>query len=162
MNVDIATLDDLPAILGLEDHFERRVWSERSWHDELVGLGRLVLIARKTAGNVIGVACFQHVDEVVDLHRIVVAPEERRLGFARVMLVAGLQWAIAQGASRMLLEVDHTNVPAIALYRGYGFRQVAVRRGYYAPDRDALVLERQLEGVDADSVGMWDMEALDD
>ncbi|GAA4897308.1 ribosomal protein S18-alanine N-acetyltransferase [Tessaracoccus lubricantis] len=162
MNVDIATLDDLPAILALEANFERRVWSEQSWHDELVGSGRLVLIARQSEGQVVGVACFQHVDEVVDLHRIVVAPEERRLGFARVMLVAGLQWAIEQGASRVLLEVDNTNVPAIALYRGYGFRQVATRRDYYAPGRDALILERPLEGVDVDSVGMWDMEALDD
>lgn len=160
MNVDVATVEDLPAILRLEANFDT-VWSEDSWRDEITGAGRLVLIARQAEG-VVGVACFQHVDEVVDLHRIVVAPEQRRLGFARVMLVAGLQWAIERGAVRMLLEVDHANEPAIALYRGYGFRQVATRRDYYGPGSDALILERHLEGVDADSVGMWDMEAEDD
>lgn len=161
MNVDVATLDDLPAILGLEANFDV-AWSEQSWRDELIGEGRLVLISRRQDAGIVGVACFQHIAEVVDLHRIVVAPEERRLGFARVMLVAGLQWAIGRQASRMLLEVDHRNEPAIALYRAYGFRQVAKRTGYYGPGADALILERPLEGVDADSVGMWDTEALND
>ncbi len=76
------------------------------------------------------------------------------------MLVSGLQWAIGQGATRMLLEVEHTNAPAITLYGGYGFREVSKRPDYYGPGADALVLERHLEGVDADSVGMWDMEDM--
>lgn len=160
MNVDPATVDDLAGILALEAHFDR-AWSEESWRDEITGRDRLVLIARKKKKGVVGVACFQHADEVVDLHRIVVAPEQRRLGLARVMLIAGLQWAIEEKATRMLLEVDHRNDPAIALYRGYGFRQVAKRANYYGPGADALILERRLEGVDADSVGVWDMEASD-
>ena len=160
MNVDIATVEDLPGIVALEANFDT-AWSEQSWLDEITGSGRLVLIARKKKG-VVGVACFQHVDEVVDLHRIVIAPDHRRLGFARVMLLAGLQWAIERGAARMLLEVDHRNEAAIKLYRGYGFRQVAQRRDYYGPGADALILERPLEGVDADSVGMWDVEASHD
>jgi ribosomal protein S18 acetylase RimI-like enzyme len=74
------------------------------------------------------------------------------------MLVAGLQWAIREGAARMVLEVEHDNEPAIALYRGYGFRPIAARADYYGPGADAVIMERPLEGVDADSVGMWDME----
>ena len=97
----------------------------------------------------------------VDLHRIVVAPSRRRLGLARAMLVAGLQWAIREGAARMVLEVEHDNEAAIALYRGHGFRPIAARADYYGPGADAVVMERPLEGVDADSVGMGEMEARD-
>lgn len=167
MNVDVATPADLPGIMALEAAFDQQ-WSEQSWRDEVEGTGRLVLIARTSPRGeaqepeIIGVACFQHVDDVVDLHRIVVASQHRRLGFARVMLVAGLHWAIECGAMRMLLEVDHRNEPAIALYRGYGFREIARRADYYGPGAHALILARALEGVDADSVGMWDMEAEDD
>lgn len=157
MIVETATLADLPAILVLEENFEVR-WSEQSWRDELTGDGRLVLIARRRSGKVAGVACFQLVDDVADLHRIVVASEQRRLGFARVMVMSGLQWALTNGAQRMLLEVDHRNEAAIALYRGYGFRQVAVRRDYYGPGADALILERGLQGVDVDSIGIYDQE----
>lgn len=157
MIVETATTDDLADILVLEASFATP-WSEESWHEELTGEGRLVLVARGRDGDTVGVAAFQLVDEVADLHRIVVASGHRRLGFARVMLVAGLQWAIRAGAHRMLLEVDATNDAAIQLYRGYGFASVATRRDYYGTGVDALVLERRLEGVDVDSVGMWDME----
>ena len=157
MIVEPARPDDLAAIVELEANFGVP-WSEESWRAELEGDSRLVLVARRDAGDLVGVAGFQLVDDVADLHRIVVAPQQRRLGFARVMLVSGLRWAIAQGASRMLLEVEQDNAPAITLYRGYGFREVARRGDYYGPGADALVLERFLEGVDADSVGMWDME----
>lgn len=160
MRVKVATEADLPDIAALEAAFDQP-WSAESWRSELAGDGRLVLIARR-ADEVVGVACFQHIDEVVDLHRIVVSAEHRRLGFARVMLVAGLQWAIERGAARMLLEVEHSNEPAITLYRGYGFREIARRADYYGPGAHAMILERGLEGVDADSVGMWDMEAIDD
>ena len=161
MMVESAELTDLPDILELEAHFETP-WSEQSWREELTGRGRLVLIARLQDGATVGVAAFQLVDDVADLHRIVVAPQQRRLGFARVMLMAGLQWAIGHGARRMLLEVDATNAAAIQLYQGYGFVAVATRRDYYGPGADALILERRLEGVDADSVGMWDMEDSED
>lgn len=161
MIIEKAGPGDLAEIMALEEHFDVR-WSEKSWADELTGEGRLVLIARRRAGGTVGVACFQKIDGVVDLHRIVVDATQRRLGFARVMLVAGLQWAIAQGAERMMLEVDHANEPAINLYKGYGFRPVAERRDYYGPGAHAVIMERGLEGVDADSVGMWDMEVSDE
>lgn len=157
MIVERATTADLPDIVELEHSFDTP-WSEDSWRQEIDGDGRLVLIARRRKGLVAGVSAFQIVDDVADLHRIVVAPRLRRLGFARVMLVTGLQWAILQGATRMLLEVDYTNEAAITLYRGYGFKQVALRRDYYGPGADALVMERDLAGVDLDSVGVFDLE----
>ena len=159
MIVEPAAPADLSSILALEEHFGVR-WSEESWLSELSGEGRLVLAAR-VDGELVGVACFQRLAEVVDLHRVVVAPSQRRLGLARAMLVAGLQWAIREGAARIVLEVEHDNEPAIALYRGHGFRPIAARADYYGPGADAVIMERPLEGVDADSVGVWDTEALE-
>ena len=161
MIVEPAGLADLPGIVELESHFDVP-WSESSWRAELEGDQRFVLVARRDSDAIVGVVCFQLVDDVADLHRIVVAPDQRRLGLARVMLVSGLRWAISNGATRMLLEVEHSNDAAITLYRGYGFREVARRPDYYGPGAHALVLERCLEGVDADSLGMWDMEDSDD
>jgi len=159
--VEPAVAGDVPEIVALEEAFDTP-WSEESWRAEL-GDDRLVLAARRRSdGVLIGAASFRVVDDVAELNRIVVAPQQRRLGLARVMLVAGMQWAIGKGAARMLLEVDHANEAAIALYRGYGFRQIASRPDYYGPGADALILERGLEGVDADSVGMWDMEGADE
>jgi ribosomal-protein-alanine N-acetyltransferase len=135
-----ARLDDLPAILRLEEEGfgpdER--WSERSWSGELLGQGRTVLVAR--GAQPAGVITLGTVGEVADLHRIVVAPVYRRQGLALRMVRAGLLAVRHLGARLVMLEVEYTNLGAIALYQRLGFEQVRVRRDYYGPGRDALIL----------------------
>jgi ribosomal-protein-alanine N-acetyltransferase len=135
-----ARLDDLPAILRLEaEGFgpdER--WSERSWSGELLGQGRTVLVAR--GAQPAGVIALSTVGEVADLHRVVVAPAYRRQGLALRMVRAGLLAVRHLGARLVMLEVEWTNLGAIALYQRLGFEQVRVRRDYYGPGRDALIL----------------------
>jgi [ribosomal protein S18]-alanine N-acetyltransferase len=135
-----ARLDDLPAILRLEaEGFgpdER--WSERSWSGELLGQGRTVLIAR--GAQPAGVIALSTVGEVADLHRVVVAPAYRRQGLALRMVRAGLVAVRHLGARIVMLEVEWTNLAAIALYQRLGFEQVRIRRDYYGPGRDALIL----------------------
>jgi ribosomal-protein-alanine N-acetyltransferase len=59
--------------------------------------------------------------------------------------------AAARGAAALFLEVEAGNDAALALYRGQGFHEAGVRRGYYAGAsgaggaRDALVLRRALK-----------------
>jgi ribosomal-protein-alanine N-acetyltransferase len=136
-----ARLDDLPAILRLEaEGFgpdER--WSERSWSGELLGEGRTVLVAR--GAQPAGVVAFATVGELADLHRVVVAPAFRRQGLALRMVRAGLVAVRHLGARAVMLEVEWTNLGAIALYQRLGFEQLRVRRDYYGPGRDALILK---------------------
>ena len=44
------------------------------------------------------------------------------------------------------LEVRAGNVIARRLYRQLGFRDLGVRRGYYGPGQDAIVMELRLGG----------------
>ena len=43
----------------------------------------------------------------------------------------------------MTLEVARGNEAALALYRAAGFREEGVRRSYYGPGEDALILWRR-------------------
>lgn len=87
------------------------------------------------------------VDEV-HLLNITVAPEHRRQGWARVMMQALAAWATADGADCLWLEVRAHNEPALALYRGFGFVTMGLRKGYYPAGRhtreDALVMSLPL------------------
>ena len=58
---------------------------------------------------------------------LAVAPQARRTGVAAALLKALLQ--AAKGI--VFLEVAETNLPALALYRGFGWEQIAIRKGYY-------------------------------
>jgi ribosomal-protein-alanine N-acetyltransferase len=56
-----------------------------------------------------------------------------------------LKQALARGSVIATLEVRVSNVRAIALYRGYGFKGVAIRKRYYGDDgEDALVMFAEL------------------
>jgi len=155
MIVERASTADAEAIAALEAGFEPlERWSLKSWRQEIVAPGRLILAAkRKATGEVLGAAAYHLVDDTADLNRIMVAPTQRRLGLARLMLLGGLEWALLQGAARMMLEVRADNDAALALYRSHGFVPVATRPLYYGGTVDALVLERSLVGVHAHSIG---------
>lgn len=135
---------DLAGLMALETAFlpEQR-WSETSWRDEMAATNRRVLVCR-AEGMLVAAATFAISDDVVDLHRIVTSPGARRRGLARGLLSAGIAWAQEQGASRMLLEVEETNTPALALYASEGFHAIAQRRDYYGPGAHAVILEQSL------------------
>jgi len=141
MTITAARRDDLPAVLALEraGFATDERWSERSWAGELLGEGRTVLLAR--AGRVLGVVALRTTGELADLHRLVVEPGSRRSGVGSALTRAGLDAVRHLGAQAVILEVDYANEPAIALYQRVGFEQLTVRRDYYGPGRDALILK---------------------
>jgi len=136
-----ARLADLPAILERErtGFGEPEQWSERSWRGELLGEGRTTLLARQH--RPVGVIVLQTVGTTADLHRLVVAPSQRRSGVGRALVATGLEAVRHAGARSVLLEVDYHNEPAIALYQQLGFEQLAARPDYYGPGRNALILK---------------------
>lgn len=151
MIIGMATSADLDAIGALEaEGFTHASWSRASWAAELDADDRHVLVARSPEG-VLGVATFQTVADVADLLRVVVRADQRGRGIARRLVTAGLDWAQAMGAHRMLLEVETGNDSALALYHRFGFEPVGRRDDYYGPGLHALVMSRDLgeELVDA-------------
>jgi len=72
-----------------------------------------------------------------------IAAGRRRAGHGSALLTEAMRVARGRGAQHVFLEVRPSNEGAKALYNRFGFRQVAVRQGYYpATDgrEDALVL----------------------
>jgi [ribosomal protein S18]-alanine N-acetyltransferase len=136
-----AHADDLPAIMALEraGFAESEQWSERSWRGELLADHRRILLARTYEPA--GVISFGVVGELADLNRLVVAPAHRRHGVGSELVRAGLATVRAAGARAVILEVDFSNEPAIALYQRLGFEQLTVRDDYYGPGRPALILK---------------------
>jgi ribosomal-protein-alanine N-acetyltransferase len=141
VSITSARRDDLPAILALEraGFAEDEQWSERSWAGELLGEGRTVLLARTE--HTVGVVALRTTGELADLHRLLVDPGHRRSGTGFALTCAGLEAVRHLGAQAVILEVDYTNEPAIALYQRVGFEQLTARRDYYGPGRDALILK---------------------
>ncbi|GAB3624366.1 hypothetical protein GCM10027418_24500 [Mariniluteicoccus endophyticus] len=144
-----ATVEDLPAIVGLEpDGFSpKERWSEAAWRGELEADNRVVLVA---GDPVAGVITVQHVGGVADLNRIVVATDSRGRGIGRTLAETGVRAARDVGCDEMLLEVRHDNAPALALYTALGFAEIACRADYYGPGLDAVILRLDLDHEDSE------------
>lgn len=79
------------------------------------------------------------------LASIAVAPgyRRRRLGAALLASVEQLCWE--RGMRSVVLEVEATNAPALALYRAFGYLEAGLVPDYYGPGRHALLMIKPLE-----------------
>jgi ribosomal-protein-alanine N-acetyltransferase len=53
-------------------------------------------------------------------------------------------WAKQQGSIAMMLEVKVDNLEAIGLYESLGYSKLNVRKDYFGPGLDALVMRLEL------------------
>lgn len=67
-------------------------------------------------------------------------PRDRRRGIGELLLIGAIEAAIRHGARVVTLEVRASNEVARSLYRKYGFREVGVRKRYYADNNEDAVI----------------------
>ena len=100
------------------------------------------------AGEPAGFVLWRTVADEAEILLLAVMPALRRAGIGRGLLRRALASAHAAGAATVWLEVAADNHAPLALYRSEGFKQVAMRRNYYArlagARADALVLRREM------------------
>lgn len=141
---------DLAAVLTLEGAlFGPEAWTEGMLSAELAGVpnGRYYLVAEDEM-RVVGYAGLLAAGGVADVLTLAVAEDRwgERIGAA--LLGELLAEATRRHCSEIFLEVRVDNARAQHLYRGHGFTDVGLRRGYYQPSgTDALVMRRVLESV---------------
>lgn len=137
---------DVGAIAGLEaEAFPLDTWSERLIVDGIAGrVPTTAYLVAERDGLVVGYAAVSVVQDVAELQRIATTMPARRTGVAAALLAAVEAHAAAGGAERLLLEVRDDNEPALALYVGAGFAEIARRPRYYRDGTDAIVLERSV------------------
>ena len=94
---------------------------------------------------IVGFCDYWLVADELQLLNIAIAPDWRRRGIARLLIDELLAFAQTRACVLITLEVRSSNHPAQTLYRSYGFREVAVRKQYYADNReDALLMDLRL------------------
>ncbi|MBX3077671.1 MAG: ribosomal protein S18-alanine N-acetyltransferase [Cryobacterium sp.] len=137
---------DLGRIMALETStFKTDAWSAETMRGELENPNCWYLVAFRpeTPGQLDGYAglLIPRGAKEADIQTIAVAPEVRRSGLGRTLMVTLINEAAKRGAEEVFLEVRADNPAAQELYRTLGFEQLAVRPQYYQPDGvDAIVM----------------------
>jgi Fur family transcriptional regulator, ferric uptake regulator len=134
-----ATASDLPKMARLHARCFSQAWSTQALEKLLESPGTFAF--SEPQGFVLARAA----GDEAEILTLAVAPEARRKGIARALVVEAARHAGTQGARALFLEVGESNTAARALYEALGFRSVGRRKAYYSPaDGDALVLRAEL------------------
>ena len=133
----------VPQITQLEKRCFTDPWSEKSIASELENPLALWLVA-VDGEKLIGYVGSQTVLGETDMMNLAVAPEARRQGTGRALVLALVDALTEKGSHSLMLEVRVSNTPARTLYESLGFSQVGRRPKYYVnPKEDALILRKE-------------------
>jgi ribosomal-protein-alanine N-acetyltransferase len=147
-----ASRRDLPRILEIERLAFPSPWTLASFERELTLPFSRVIVAipyddaptSRDDGRIhpiVGFLCRWLIADECHVLNIAVHPESRRLGIGGVLITEAISEARANGAGVVTLEVRRTNLPARQLYRKFDFEERRLRRHYYGPGEDAIIME---------------------
>ena len=98
--------------------------------------GKILLL--KENDEIIGYLYYSDIFERAEINQIEVNSIHRNCGYGTKMM----DYFIEHADKDISLEVCKTNTPALKLYEKYGFKEVAIRKGYY-DGVDGLLMERE-------------------
>ncbi len=143
-----ATGRDLPRIIEIERLAFPSPWTLASFERELtLPFSRIMLAIPAEAGAapIAGFLCRWLIADECHVLNIAVHPDSRRLGIGTVLLGEAISEAKSAGAGVVTLEVRRSNLPARQLYRKFEFEERRLRRHYYGPGEDAIIMELRFD-----------------
>ena len=116
----------------------------------------------KTANSIKKVAILQNsvvigfvdghiVYDEADLLILVVRKSQQKRGIGKRLLVEFLNEAKRRNVKKVFLEVSEKNIPAISLYKKFGFKPYGKRDNYYRIGKNAILMRLILNGTDFDA-----------
>jgi len=143
------TLDDLPAVVALDQMSFSLPWPERSFRFELTDNPASRCWVAESGGRIAGmIVAWLLVDEA-HIATIATHPDFRRRGIAKRLLTHALRHMMEEGAQSSFLEVRESNAVAQEMYRKFGYEESGRRPRYYKDnDEDAVLMTLyKLEGL---------------
>lgn len=147
IRVRIAKSSDLNDIYELDVQTFAMPWSKEALSYDILENDNAFVIVAEYEGEFAGYADIWTVLDEADLNSIAVRVDFRRKGIGDAIMLAMTEMLSANGVATINLEVRVSNMPAIKLYKKYGFNECGVRPGYYLDNgEDALIMKRETGG----------------
>jgi ribosomal-protein-alanine N-acetyltransferase len=143
-----ATARDLPRIIEIERLAFPAPWTLASFQRELtLPFSRITLAitGESAEPSIAGFLCRWLIADECHILNIAVHPDSRRLGIGTVLMTEAINEAKATGTNVVTLEVRRSNLAARQLYRKFEFEERRLRRHYYGPGEDAIIMELRFD-----------------
>ncbi len=119
-------------------------WYKAVWEGMFDNYDLRVVVSQRQSIDV-GYVAFSRILEDSELLRIGVKPGFRQKGVAHILIEQTISLLRDEQVKRLFLEVRDDNLPALGLYRSFGFIEVGKRARYYKnPSGNALIFSLDL------------------
>lgn len=140
-------VDDLVATQKIECDVYQHPWSMKNFQDSLIS-GYDTRVLRDGNNDIAGYFVLMLAMDEAHLLNITVRTCLQGRGLGGILFDELVQIARARAATMLLLEVRPSNFVALAVYKHFGFKQIGIRKGYYAAlnhqREDAIVMQLAL------------------
>ena len=140
-------LEDIPAVVEIENQCFSLPWSAKSFEDSLSREDTIFLVCEvsdenTSASNIAGyMGLYLSFDEA-SVTNVAVSPNFRKKGYGEALVENAKSIAKEAGAECIFLEVRQSNVPALSLYKKLGFEELGIRKKFYEhPVEDAIIMK---------------------
>ena len=138
---------DLRAVMAIESERFDEPWSKATMAAELEERPDRRYLGLTQGRQLLGYVGLMVAADEGAITNIALRGDAEGKGHGSRLLAAALELGASLGIVTVSLEVKVGNDRAQSLYRRAGFAPVGVRRGYYGPGKDALVM--RLDGLGA-------------
>jgi ribosomal-protein-alanine N-acetyltransferase len=154
------TLEDVPAVVALDQVSFSLPWPERSFRFELTDNQASRCWVAEVDGRVVGMIVGWMLVDEVHIATIATHPDYRRQGIGSKLLLHTLLKSMEEGAQSSFLEVRESNVSAQEMYLKFGYEKMGRRKRYYRDnDEDAILM--YLQSLSRDRLPRDDSPAMD-
>ncbi len=130
---------DVEAVSAIERRCYTTPWHENAYYTELANRSASYFVARLD-GQVVGYGGMWVIMDEAHITTIAVSPDHQGKKIGERILIALMEEAILNGATRATLEVREHNHVAQNLYRKYRFREAAIRKNYYTDNGENAIV----------------------
>ena len=146
VKVEKMTISDLKNIKDiLQTEFDD-FWNYKILEEELNSSNSYYLVAKaenELENEIVGFAGIKVVLDEADVMNIVVKKSKRNNKIGSLLLEHLISLAKNLNCKSLSLEVNEDNLPAINLYKKFGFEQIGFRKNYYE-DKNGIVMVKYL------------------
>lgn len=145
MEIRQSTLTDVPQLRLLEEQCFADPWTPKALRDTLLE-ERCFFLSAVENGRICGYLNTTYILDELNIHRVCVLPEYRRMGVGTAMMARLIDFCHEQNFRQVFLEVRKSNLEAQRLYGRFGFQVVGERADFYQhPTEPGFVMRAQLD-----------------
>lgn len=135
------TLEDIPAIVAIEEVSFPRPWSAESFASELKDNYLARYYCLELDGKIVGYMGLWIVMGEAHITNIAIWPGCRGQGWGEYLMRSVMHKMLASHVMRLTLEVRVSNTNAQNLYKKLGFSAAGIRKKYYSDNQeDAIIM----------------------